>query len=505
MTAKTKKKAPITGHPAFPVTVALWFAALFGMGSLLVQPGLLESLVLAIRLDRLIPAAAPPLGFTARTLVAVLLAGTGGLIGFAVGRAIRGSAGAPRREAPAQSVQRGRAAAPAPAAEAPAGVQAMAGPADDNDDLARLEAAREGIPPRRRGLHTQLVADTFADPAPMQAPEPTILNLGDLTAIEPIGSASDGLAAPGTFAAPAASEPAPARVNPATPTDPLPAVAAAPPAAAVAEAPAAAPQPAAPEPVPARPAAPAFRPRQGTAADVLRQAPLDTLGVVELVERFALALAERRVREAAPAQAQGPAARPEPAEPHPEAAVIAVSAGLNGHANGHLNGFAPAPVPARPFDMPAATSAALPHGTVEWLSGAERAVAASAAQPLAPPAADPADLDDEPEDGHRRSLAEGGWALPDLDDEPIEAEQPEAAFDEAGPDYADDHLPGLAAAPEPGEQAFSSLLAIKPAARQAGAAPNGEGIARPAGASPETTEEALRKALATLQRMSGAA
>ena len=47
--AKQKRKQapakPITTHQLFPAVVALWFGALFGLGSLAVRPSLLESLV----------------------------------------------------------------------------------------------------------------------------------------------------------------------------------------------------------------------------------------------------------------------------------------------------------------------------------------------------------------------------------------------------------------------------------------------------------------------------
>ncbi len=37
-------KAPISSHPAFPAIVALWFAALLGLGTLILPVGLLERL-----------------------------------------------------------------------------------------------------------------------------------------------------------------------------------------------------------------------------------------------------------------------------------------------------------------------------------------------------------------------------------------------------------------------------------------------------------------------------
>ena len=61
--AKQKRKQapakPITEHQLFPAVVALWFGALFGLGSLAVRPSLLESLVRSSRIDLIVPAAAP--------------------------------------------------------------------------------------------------------------------------------------------------------------------------------------------------------------------------------------------------------------------------------------------------------------------------------------------------------------------------------------------------------------------------------------------------------------
>lgn len=76
-----KGKQPISRHPLFPATVALWFGALFGLGSLAIRSAALEAAVLSTGLDVLVPAAAPPLGATARILMALAMAGLGGLIG----------------------------------------------------------------------------------------------------------------------------------------------------------------------------------------------------------------------------------------------------------------------------------------------------------------------------------------------------------------------------------------------------------------------------------------
>ena len=82
---RPKTAAPITAHPLFPAIVALWFAALLGIGSLVVPPETLSAAVGALGLPKLIHAAAPPLGFTARALLAVVMAGMGVIVGLVIG------------------------------------------------------------------------------------------------------------------------------------------------------------------------------------------------------------------------------------------------------------------------------------------------------------------------------------------------------------------------------------------------------------------------------------
>lgn len=77
-----RQQASISRHPLFPAIVALWFAALLGMGSFALSTSLIETLVLAGNVDRLIPAAAPPLGATARLLLALALGIAGGALGW---------------------------------------------------------------------------------------------------------------------------------------------------------------------------------------------------------------------------------------------------------------------------------------------------------------------------------------------------------------------------------------------------------------------------------------
>lgn len=81
-------KAPISTHPAFPFIVALWFAALLGMGSLVVPVELIEQIAVSTGIATVVPATAPPLGFTARSLIALCFTGAGALAGLLIARRI---------------------------------------------------------------------------------------------------------------------------------------------------------------------------------------------------------------------------------------------------------------------------------------------------------------------------------------------------------------------------------------------------------------------------------
>ena len=83
---KPVKSMPVTSHPLFPAVAGLWCGAALGLGSLAVRATLLESLVLKSHIDLVIPATAPPLGITARILLALLLAAVGAVIGVVLAR-----------------------------------------------------------------------------------------------------------------------------------------------------------------------------------------------------------------------------------------------------------------------------------------------------------------------------------------------------------------------------------------------------------------------------------
>ncbi len=91
--AANQPKPSITSHRLFPAVVALWFATLLGLGFAVLPASALEKLVGASGIAAYIPAAAPPLGLTARIVLSLGAGIAGGLIGYAIARAL-----APHRE-----------------------------------------------------------------------------------------------------------------------------------------------------------------------------------------------------------------------------------------------------------------------------------------------------------------------------------------------------------------------------------------------------------------------
>ncbi|HMP55674.1 MAG TPA: hypothetical protein PKD92_03775, partial [Novosphingobium sp.] len=159
---KGARPQPITRHPLFPVLVALWFAALFGLGSLAVRIGLVEALVLRLRLDLILPFAAPPLGMKARVLIALAMATTGALAGLWLGRRL-GQAGQPR-----------------PQGSASGGIA---------DSLKRVIARDMPAPAARRrslAVDDQRSQGWAGDIAPLPGDRPQVLSASDYDFIEPL-------------------------------------------------------------------------------------------------------------------------------------------------------------------------------------------------------------------------------------------------------------------------------------------------------------------------------
>jgi len=145
---RMRAQRSLTSHHLFPPLVALWFGALFGLSTLAVRTSLFEEMVLASGFDRLVPAAAPPLGHLARLLIAAAFGLLGAGIGLFVARLAADARGARR-------------AAPAPVAASPAGETGAADPYK-----VRARDAHPDAPARRPlSVHDELGAPLLADDA----------------------------------------------------------------------------------------------------------------------------------------------------------------------------------------------------------------------------------------------------------------------------------------------------------------------------------------------------
>lgn len=148
---------PISRHPLFPAIVALWCGALFGVAGILVSAGLVESIVTALGIDRVIPMAAPPLGGTMRILLALALTGFGAGVGLLVAR---------------------RLAAAAPAA--PHERRRRAVPVAEERRRSRITLARTGGAGRRStAAQTVLAAEDGTEQAPVPGREAQILSVAE--------------------------------------------------------------------------------------------------------------------------------------------------------------------------------------------------------------------------------------------------------------------------------------------------------------------------------------
>jgi hypothetical protein len=520
---KTSRKSggsqPISRHPLFPAIVALWFGALFGLCSVAIRPALIEQVVLATGVDSLLPMAAPPLGTTARILIALTMTAIGGAIGAVVARRIaRPETGMRKRRradcAAQASAPTISAAAPSDEASRPEPsqrVRALRDRARETAilDVSEFELASFDETPEPPAPAAPMITDPAAEPAPAEARGPAPSSLFDAYSRE-ITARTDS--------APENEDMTDERVM-------------------------------APESNNARPTPIAEdedededgafeydvledeeneRAEAGhAAAERIVSAELETLSQIELLERLALAMERRRGDAAYPA-AVSIAAPPATVAHEPEAE--------------EYRDFAAEPMPGEPvIEAPAVQ---LPHlDAVPEPDGSEAPTETSEAETyrtIAQPQAMPAALRPV---GHDSGEEPGDDALPGyvpprhiglVPDAPAETGD-ESAY---APDYGDEEYD--AEDGEEGEvleEGYSSLLNLSRAAgprpspidigepgTETGAFPaqdfpEEEQPARPADAfaagrrpfdAPEgldgdETERALRAALATLQRMSGAA
>jgi len=272
---------PVTAHRLFPAIVALWFAALLGIGSLVVPPEKLSALVGALGIPRLIHAAAPPLGFTARALLALVMAGAGAIFGVLIGRWItrrhtvqtlrktdptRGRQEKPKRtyaydpvehpaEAPPEVVTGPAHRSPLRASEAFADIEPLTGSTEYRHDMHSLQAD----PMASESLNPEYLADDHF--AVLGAPQAEAFDLA------PFDRGDETIDA--EFDEPVEHFARPAPFTTLVETNDL----------------------AGAQPEPALQHASVAVPAHADVRETLGQAPLESLGTVQLVERLALAMA----------------------------------------------------------------------------------------------------------------------------------------------------------------------------------------------------------------------
>lgn len=304
MTAPKRKPQPITAHPMFPFVTGLWMATGLGLGSFVMAPALLEGPVVALGIPALVPAAAPPLGFTARALVALIMLIVGAVAGYAIGRRIG----------------RPRAATPAP-------VRGAAEGAGRRRALLEREAEREAVTESDAGnpvadapRHAIMAAEDLG--VPLDAPfEAEVLSSQDADTADLADDFTDAQVEP--EAAPLVLEAAISDSDEPVTVEALELVAGLQPAADRPSASAAA------------DLSPILQ-ANAAAATPLARSPLESLGLVQLVERLALAMSERSRRNSAVAASQpdlvAPQAALETAEPSPVQQQAVPLPRLFGHA-----------------------------------------------------------------------------------------------------------------------------------------------------------------------------
>jgi hypothetical protein len=256
--ARPRGKVPISRHPLFTLLVSAWFGALLGLSCMAVNPALIGLAVTKLQLDQFIPALAPPLSLSTQAVLALVLFLCGAFIGQVLARRISLPRSARESGPVANSANetsiRLRTADAHPDAPARRPILASEEFGDDtaaelgeDEDFSRLNAARTaqepadfrplpslGEAPAEAPTETAAVAQ--ADPEEADAPEiePEVLDLSALAEV----------ASPDAESTPEA-----------------------------------------------KPVATAPAPTNGAA--LIMETPIESLGLVELVERLALAFDRR--------------------------------------------------------------------------------------------------------------------------------------------------------------------------------------------------------------------
>ncbi|WP_338447195.1 hypothetical protein V5F89_05260 [Pelagerythrobacter marensis] len=540
---KTASQVPISQHPVFPAIVALWFAALLGLGSLVLPAALFENLFDATGIAAAVPAAAAPLGVSARILIALVFAVLGVFAGLFIARKVAAAQGgvrpAVRRPGSGPSARRDDAAKRPLSAREDLGMDSFDDPVD-----APPSAPIAG---RRRALSLtdeSEPGDAAEIATPMEDAADDALDLAAFAdGAEPAAIAPDETEPPSGATSPAETWADEARTPDTLPPDTWaddppfanPADALGEPASGEAEP--ARPFDAAPPPAPAF-AAPAGQDQERESA----RPALADLSIAELVDRFALSLqraAERREAVSEPV--------PEP-EPEPEleddladtssSARYVPDLGVEAREAPRFAapGAAPAEPPAASFEaVPAALRPVVPEddGAFESededlalslpLARESRSLDWPAHAPAGDSPSDAALLDDS--EGEEEwvpdfadlAVDDGCGSLLDIRSQPRDHEFIRFEADpDADPD-ADGGGPFAPAAVFPGRDERRAAPAADgsprdaegappPAAARAFDAPPETGAERCAGPVDEAqAERALREALQKLQRLSGAA
>lgn len=269
MISKTDLRSA-TRHRLFPAFAGLWCAALFGLGSLALPVTTLEQLVALTGLPALVPATAPPLGTTARALVTLALAAAGFGAGLVLALRLRPRGTAkPARSTPTTATAT---AIVTPAASGSEPDRAPPGRAASLLARVRNRDAHPDAPPRR----PLILSEDLIPEEETHANRPAAAMIVDAPAIASpvvVADAADPFDLAGTLVL-AEDEPL-ARDE----TEPV-----------------------SDDPAAAAPTAdPADRPLFAAAVQAALEAraavgaaPLESLGLVQLIERLALAIAERR-------------------------------------------------------------------------------------------------------------------------------------------------------------------------------------------------------------------
>jgi hypothetical protein len=503
-------KQPISSHPLFPIIVALWSGALLGLISVAIRPSVIEHIVLALGIDRVVPMTAPPLGTTMRVVMTLSATLFGAALGGLLARRLAGP-----RPAPYQSRMRAE-----PDEQSPITGFGVSAPEEAQDSAPTPEVAA----PRRRRLPSfaRDAHDTDRDPV-TESEEPQILDMAELALEDDFDAEPSFSPLADASLAPGSESPAPSRLFDSY-------------ASAVRGNEAGDVKPSAPESMSAI-AAPGFQllpvededeDRQDenaspliatkaeefslSAAERIASAPLDELSPVELLERLAQTIARRRATAAAAAAAEAEIAAKRASEVAAEPKTTGTDQGPIAEPMAEpipepVQTFAPFAAPS-PFSAPAPAPAAQPMPAalrpLSFIDDADEdeeelpgylpprhiSMATRPLHHVTPMSR--AVADEEDEDEHEDVLEEGYSSLLNLS-RPATPRQPFPSLGE---------LEELQAPFEPAASLprFSRPASLKPVAST-------PAIHAEVQAESETdpTERALRAALATLQRMSGAA